>query len=127
MRRTSCAEIRANLFKITQAHGREHFLLTLLLGQVQTLGERVGEDGYVTTDDLYDFAQRLGFNMDQIAASLDHAVVQRLLDAAPRYSGNDRPRLHYRITTVGAYTARILLAYFAYVDAVATDTPIVDE
>ena len=116
----------ANLFTITQADGREHFLLPLLLSQVQTLGERVGEDGYVTADDLYSFAQHLGFNVDQIVASLEHAVVKRLLDVAPRYSGN-RPRLHYRITTVGAYTTRILLAYFSYVDAVIVDIPIVDE
>ena len=116
----------ANLFNITQADGREHFLLPLLLSQTQTLGERVGEEGYVTADDLYSFAQHLGFNVDQIAASLEHAVIKRLLDAAPRYSG-DHQRLHYRITTVGAYTTRILLAYFAYVDAVIVDTPIVDE
>ena len=116
----------ANLFNITQPDGREHFLLPLLLSQVQTLGERVGEDGYVTADDLYSFAQHLGFNVDQIAASLEHAVLTRLLDVAPRYS-RDRPRLHYRITTVGAYITRILLAYFAYVDAVIVDTPIVDE
>ena len=116
----------ANLFTITQADGREHFLLPLLLSQVQTLGERVGEDVYVTADDLYSFAQHLGFNVDQIVASLEHAVVKRLLDVAPRYSGN-RPRLHYRITTVGAYTTRILLAYFSYVDAVIVDIPIVDE
>ena len=35
----------ANLFTITQADGREHFLLPLLLSQTQTLGERVGEEG----------------------------------------------------------------------------------
>lgn len=116
----------ANLFRITQPDGREHFLLSLLLSQVQTLGDRIGEEGYVAADDLYSFAQRLGFNVDQIEAALDHAVVKRLLDAVPRYS-EDRPRLHYRITTVGAYTTRILLAYFAYVDAVLVDTAIVDD
>lgn len=116
----------ANLFHITYPDGREHFLLPLLLSQVQTLGERIGEDGYVTADDLYLFAQRLGFNVDQIEAALEHAVVKRLLDVIPRYSG-DVPRLHYRITTVGAYTTRILLAYFAYIDAVVIDTAIVDD
>jgi hypothetical protein len=53
-------------------------------------------------------------------------VNKRLIDPAPRYI-NDQPRLHYRITTVGAYTTRVLLSLFAYVDAVLVDTPIVDE
>jgi hypothetical protein len=75
---------------------------------------------------VFGFAQRLGFNVDQIEASLDHAILKRLLDVVPRYSG-DRPHLHYRITTVGAYTTRVLLTYFSYIDAVLIDTPIVDE
>ncbi|TDC62409.1 hypothetical protein E1200_25825 [Actinomadura sp. GC306] len=115
----------ANLFQITQPDGREHFLLPLLLSHTQILGERIGEEGYVSAEALFDFAQELGFSVDQITASLDHAVIKRLLDAAPRHS-NDSPRLHYRITTVGAYTTRVLLAYFAYVDAILMDTPIVD-
>jgi GTPase SAR1 family protein len=116
----------ANLFRVTQPDGREHFLLPLLLSEVQARGERVGKEGYVPVDELFMFAQRLGFNTDQIEASLSHAVIKRLLDVVPRYSG-EQLRVHYRITTVGAYTTRILLTYFAYVDAVLIDTPIVDE
>ncbi len=116
----------ANLFRITQPDGREHFLLPLLLSEAQSRGERVGKEGYVSVEELFAFAQRLGFNADQIEASLSHAVVKRLLDVVPRYSG-EQMRVHYRITTVGAYTTRILLTYFAYVDAVLVDTPIADE
>ena len=116
----------ANLFKISQPDGREHFLLPLLLSQAQNIGDRVGEEGYVSSDSLYGFAQTLGFSVSQVSASLNHAVEKRLLDTAPRHSG-DEPRLHYRITTAGAYTTRILLSYFAYVDAVLVDTPVVDE
>jgi hypothetical protein len=116
----------ANLFTISQGDGREHFLMPLLLSQVQKLGERIGEEGYVSAEELYDFAQRLGFDVDQVSASLGYAVVKRLIDTVPRHS-DERPRLHYRITTVGAYTTRILLAYFAYSDAVLVDTSIVDD
>lgn len=115
----------ANLFKISQPDGREHFLLPLLLSQIQHTGERGGDEGFVTAESLYEFSQNLGFGVDQVTAALDYAVTKRLLDTAPRHS-TDGPRLHYRVTTVGAYTTRILLAYFAYVDAVAVDTPIVD-
>lgn len=116
----------ANLFQITQPDGREHFLLPLLLSETQRLGDRIGKEGYVEVDELFAFGQRIGFNVDQIEASLDHAVAARLLDAIPRFAG-DRPKLHYRITTVGAYTVRVLAAYFAYIDAVLVDTPIVEE
>lgn len=117
----------ANLFRITQPDGREHFLLPLLLSEVQTRGDRVGKEGYVSVDELFTFAQGLGFNADQIEASLRHAVVKRLVDVVPRYSADEQPRVHYRITTVGAYTTRVLLNYFAYIDAVLIDTPIIDE
>jgi hypothetical protein len=116
----------ANLFRISHPDGREHFLLPLLLTQAQSLGERVGDEGYVAAADLFDFAQSLGFSAEQVTEALDHALNKRLLDAAPRHSG-DVPRLHYRITTVGAYTTRVLVAYFSYVDAVLVDTPIVDK
>jgi hypothetical protein len=34
---------------------------------------------------------------------------------------------YFRVTTVGAYTARVLVTLFAYLDAVVVDTPIVDD
>lgn len=117
----------ANLFQISQPDRREHFLLPLLLSEAQHLGERSGDEGYVSSDSLYAFAQHLGFDVDQTSTALDNAVTKRLLDVAPRHSSAERSRLHYRITTVGAYTTRVLLAYFAYVDAVIVDTPIVDD
>ena len=43
----------ANLFRITQPDGREHFLLPLLLSQAQVLGERLREEGYVSAEELY--------------------------------------------------------------------------
>jgi hypothetical protein len=116
----------ANLFQVSQPDGREHFLLPILLSQVQHTGERVGEDGYVPASEIYQFAQALGYNEDQIAAALSHGAFRRLLDGLPRYAGGQE-RLHYRITTVGAYTVRVLLAYFAYVDAILIDTAIIDD
>lgn len=116
----------ANLFRITQPDGREHFLLPILLAQTQVLGERLREEGYVSAEELYGLCQQLGFGVDQINSALDYATQHRLLDSAPRFSG-DQPRLHYRITTVGAYTTKVLLAYFAYVDAALVDTPVIDD
>ena len=115
----------ANLLRITRPDGREHFLLPLLLSHVQALGEQLAQDGYVPVEQLYSFAQQLGFEQDQIASALEHGRAKRLLNASPRYSG-DNLYLNYRITSVGAYTTKVLLGYFAYLDAVSVDTPIVD-
>ena len=115
----------ANLLRTTQADGREHFLLPLLLNEIQLQGERGGQEGHVSADHVFSFAQGWGFTEEQIVAGLDFAVEKRLLDAAPRYT-SDRPRAHFRITTVGAYTTRVILTHFAYVDAIVVDTPIMD-
>lgn len=116
----------ANLFRITQPDGREHFLLPIILTQAQVLGEQFQQEGYVSAEALHSFCQQLGFTSDQVVAALDYALGHRLLDSTPRFT-SDLQTLFYRITTVGAYTTKVLLAYFAYVDAVLTDTPIVDE
>ncbi|MCF6514116.1 MULTISPECIES: hypothetical protein [unclassified Blastococcus] len=114
-----------NLLRIHSADGREHFLLPLLLAQVQSLGEKVARDGYVAADAIHRFAHDLGFEESQIAAALDRAARSRLVQATPRTSG-PRTTLQYRITTVGAYSLRTLLGYFTYYDAIVVDTPILD-
>lgn len=114
-----------NLFNVSQPDGREHFLLPLLLSEVQVQGDRFAQDGFVSSDHIFKFGQSLGFDADQVASSLDRATHKRLLESAPRYV-SDEPRLHYRITTVGAYTNRVLVQLFSYLDAVLVDTPIMD-
>lgn len=115
----------ANVLNISYPDGREHLLLPLLLAHAQTVGERLRDEGYVAANELFSFAQDLGFEPDQISSALDRATRSRLVDAAPKYSEQGHS-LYYRITTVGAYTTRVLLACFAYIDAVVVDTPIAE-
>ncbi|WP_275291350.1 hypothetical protein [Amycolatopsis sp. La24] len=115
----------ANLFSITKPDPKEHFLKPLLVSHIQVAGDKIGKEGYVTVDDVYSFGQSLGFDVDQISSALEYAQIKRLIDTAPRESG-DRIQKHYRITTVGAYTVRNLINYFAYSDAVIIDTSILD-
>lgn len=116
----------ANLLRISQPDGREHFLLPILLTQAHILSEQPQQEGYVAAEALYQFCQQLGFTSEQVVAALEYAVEHRLLDSTPRYT-LEIQSLYYRITTVGAYTTKVLLAYFAYIDAVVVDTPIADE
>ncbi len=116
----------ANLFAISRPDGREHFLTAILVCFTQVRGEKLGKEGYVSSDELFSHAQGLGFDADQVATSLQRAVGKRLLEQSPRYAElNKMP--YFRVTTVGAYTARVLSTMFAYVDAMIVDTPIVDE
>ncbi|HWS38428.1 MAG TPA: hypothetical protein VN408_37540 [Actinoplanes sp.] len=116
----------ANLLRVTRPDGREHFLLPILLAQAQAFGDGAKQEGYVEAGRLHSFCQQLGFTSEQVADALHYAIENRLLDAAPRYTPESQS-IYYRITTVGAYTSKVLLAYFAYIDAVLVDTPVVDE
>jgi hypothetical protein len=115
----------ANLFDISSRDGREHFLLPILLRQIQNYGEaRIGEEGFVPAEVLYGALQRSGFLPYQIASAIDRGVMKELIET-PRNDAGETAT-HYRITTVGAYTAGRLMSDFQYVDAMVIDTPILD-
>lgn len=116
----------ANVLRVTRPDGREHFLTPLLLAHLQATGEKLGNEGFVASSEVYRFGQSLGYEADQISSALEHAGKNRLVDTSPRYRANQSV-LNYRITTTGAYTVRVLIGYFAYADAVCVDTPITDE
>lgn len=116
----------ANLFRVTTPDAREHFLLPLLLTHIQVRGETANEAGYVLASEVYTFAQGLGFEPSQIESALSYAEEKRLIDSAPRHTGQSE-RIYYRITTVGAYTTRVLPSQFAYIDAVLIDTPVLEQ
>jgi len=73
----------ANIFSISRPDGREHFLTALLVCFTQYRGEKIGKEGHVSSDELFSHAQGLGFDADQVAASLHRAVDKRLLEQSP--------------------------------------------
>lgn len=111
-----------NVFDISIADEREHFLLPLLLSFVQTGGAGGSDEGYVGSEAAYAEAQKWGFLPEQISWHLERAVAHGLLDAAP---GNALAG-PFRITTIGAYMYKEMVALFSYVDAVLVDTPVLD-
>ena len=113
-----------NAFDVSTNDSREHFLMLGLLGYIQRSATQ--SDGFVKVDELFGFAQSLGFQPSQIHFALERAVSKRLVETNPRFS--DVPKsLAYRITTIGAYTLKRLVGYFTYIDAVVVDTPILDD
>lgn len=116
----------ANLFDISEVDGREHFLLGLIIAFVEIGGSRVAAESFVGSDEVYAFAQRIGFSADQIAWSIDRATKRGLIERSPRRP-ESRGHEQLRVTSAGVYTATILAGMFAYIDAAVVDTPIVDD
>lgn len=117
-----------NVFDISSNDGREHFLSPVLLNQLGRWAQQSVDEGYVSIDKIYSYMQNLGFNPLQIDYSINRLHRRNLLES-PTGSRNgtvdDRPT-HLRITTVGAYYIKRLVTQFTYVDAMVTDTPIID-
>jgi len=112
-----------NVLDISQADAREHFLLSNVLAFIERSGG-VGE-GFVATGSIFDFAQRLGFQQNQVHFALDRAVNKHLLESNPKFPSSSKIA-DYRITTVGIYTLKRLIKWFVYLDAVSVDTPVMD-
>ena len=66
-----------------------------------------------------------GFTPLQINFAIDRALKGKLLESSPRFS-DARAKTRVRITTIGAYSVKRLIAFFSYTDAMIVDTPIVD-
>ncbi len=113
----------ANIFDISTADGREHFLLPNILAYVDRTG-RSEQEGFVEARQVHEFCQTLGYHPAQIDVALRRAVSTRLLDSSPLYS--ETPPVAFRITSAGSYSYRELPHYFSYLDAMTVETPITD-
>jgi hypothetical protein len=116
----------ANLFDISTPDGREHFLLGNVVGFIDRNASSTDQQGYVDAVPLYEFAQSLGFNPGQVNFAVQRAIDKKLIEPSPAFL-EKAEAVAYRITTIGAYTAKRLCNYFQYVDAMIVDTPIVDD
>ena len=118
-----------NLFDISGADGREHFLAPIALGYLGLESQASGSAGYVAAEAIYGYVQHLGFQPAKISGALDRLLSNKLIETEtkrPLSSVDEGRDLYYRITTIGSYYYRKLVGIFTYVDAMVVDTPIVD-
>ena len=113
-----------NVYDISAKDGKEHFLVALIVSFVERAGQVGGSEGYVTREEIHRFGQELGFHAPQITIALERSLEKYLLATPSALQGEKRTK--FRVTAVGAYTAKKLMFLFAYVDAIVVDTPIVD-
>jgi GTPase SAR1 family protein len=126
--------VAANIFDTFAADPREHFLASLIVG---FLGSSLGirdSDGFVLGSTLANEMLKLGFTEEQTAFNLQRLASKRLIETPYMHyrevpvSDSVKPtELHYRATSVGLYHIRYWGGNFAFLDAMAIDTPIFDE
>ena len=118
-----------NLFDISGADGREHFLAPIVLAYLGLESQASGNAGYVTAENLHRNIQHLGFQPAKISNILERLLRNKLIETEariPSTGGSESGNLYYRITTIGSYYYQKLACIFTYVDAMVVDTPIVD-
>ena len=117
-----------NLFDIRSPDGKEHFLGPIALAFIELEARPAANSGYVDAEEIYAYAQSLGFQPAQITGVLENMLGQKLVETENKdFLGqqfNFQPR-RFRITSIGSYYYQKLLGNFTYVDAVVIDTPIV--
>lgn len=113
-----------NVFDVLFDDRREHFLFPLIIGFVHALNERVPHSlsGYVTSAEIYDFAQGLGFAEEQVGFQLGRAVRERAL----RTTGEVLDTGPFQASTVGVFTTTRLASMFSYLDAILVNTPVLE-
>jgi len=112
-----------NVFDISSDDAREHFLLPVIISLLRRTAEPGVRQGFVPSQRVYGYCQKLGFRPEQITWQLERALAGELVEAVPL---DGAPEL-YRATSIGAYTAQTLVGKLTYVDEVSIDTPIVDD
>ena len=108
-----------NLFDLSRADEKEHFLLPQLLATIERLGER-GSGGFAEMPAVYSDLQALGYLAEQVDYHVARADERQLIEVAER-GANSKV---VRITSAGGYLWKVLVVEFAYVDAMIVDTPI---
>jgi hypothetical protein len=129
---SSQASVILNMFDISMPDGKEHFLVPILLAQMDRWAQNSILDGFVHISDIYSYLQTLGYHPYQISRTLERLLYRNLLESATKEhhattsssERNSERTSYYRITTIGAYYVKRLIGRFSYLDAVVVDTPI---
>lgn len=112
-----------NVLDIASADGKEHFLVSLIVGYVEAFGQSGERKGYAPRADIMDACRKIGFHPVQVQNALARSLDAGLIATPSGIEGADS----IRVTTRGAYATKRLLRMFSYLDAVVTDTPITDD
>lgn len=117
-----------NLFDVQSHDKREHFLLSILLGILNSYISTRKNDGYLETSKVFSQLQEFEYTIEQIDLAINFSLVKKLIETSEKGSLIE-PRKYpsmLRITTKGVYHSTHLIRLFTYIDAIIVDTPIFD-
>jgi hypothetical protein len=125
------SSIAMNVFDVRFPDEREHFLVPMVIGYLNYDGPHRNREGFVACDEILAEMQNWGFNQQQTESALRRTTNKRLIETTERVTFDeditgligDMPAA-FRLTTVGAYHLLKWAPTFAYLDAMAFDTPI---
>lgn len=126
--------VACNVFDVTLADKREHFLALLIIGFLTSPASIRNSDGFVPGTSVVTEMMRLSFVESQIRAALRKLAEHRLIETPHAHFReiaveDDDPteNYFYRATSVGIYHARHWVGSFSFLDAMCLDTPVFDE
>lgn len=128
------SQLATNIFDLTASDPREHFLIPLIVAFLASNQGIKDNDGFFFGEDVRAEFLRLGFSDDQISQSLRRSAIGRIVET-PHSHFREIPvgekvspfSFNFRATSVGLYHIRHWCGSFSFLDAVSTDTPILDD
>ena len=131
---SNSSQVAFNLFDVTMADPREHFICSLMVAYCASNAGRRDNDGFVNGDEILTEMRRHGFVDDQSRKALVRLAKARLIETPHshyreiRNTDETEPEaFYYRSTSIGLYHTRYWAGAFSFLDAMSTDTPIFDE
>jgi hypothetical protein len=117
-----------NIFDVSEADPKEHFLMLMLIKLLHTESQSSTEAGFVSTKLMLDRLQDQGFTPLQVQKTIVRSHKGGLLETSGRAELSvDSPLPQsIRVTTKGLYHSLRLTRMFTYLDAMIVDTPVFD-
>lgn len=130
---TLSSPVACNIYDISSADPKEHFLASLLIAFVSSPMGIKDNDGFVGAVDIIAEMVKLGFLIEQVQHSLRRLAEKRLIETPHGHyrelevSDETLPDgFHFRATSIGVYHIRNWSCQFSFLDATCIDTPVFD-
>ena len=126
--------VACNVFDITLADRREHFISLLMIGFLASPTGMQKGDGFLPGSVVMSEMMRLGFVESQVRAALRRLAQHRLIETPHAHfreiavpDSQLVEEYPFRATSVGIYHTRYWAGSFAFLDAMSLDTPILGQ
>jgi hypothetical protein len=117
------SQVACNVYDVSTADPREHFLQCLMVGYLASNTGRKDEDGFVSGKDIVTEMAPCAFNEDQVRSGLRHLAFRRLIETphahyreVPVSDREPAEQFHYRTTSIGVYHLRYWITSFGFLE-----------